>query len=120
MNPSEPSAFAEAHQAIGEYFCEFSRVEQEIGELVKVAYNLENNDASEAIVVALGDVAKKISLVWAASQSAKKPDGSPASEEWKSSVVAKIKRAFQCNLDRVTLAHSLLQPNKDGGSIWFA
>ena len=106
---------ADAHRAIGAFFCAFSRVEHQLGESVKAVYGLQNNDASDAIVAALGDVARKASLVWAASKGAKNPDGSEASAEWKAKVEATIERVFNCNQhDRVPLAHSLLQPNADG------
>lgn len=106
---------AAAHRAIGAFFCAFSRVEHELGEGVKAVYSLQKNDASDAIVAALGDVAKKASLVWAASKGAKDANGSEASAEWKAKVEATIKAVFDCNTkDRVPLAHSLLQPNADG------
>jgi hypothetical protein len=114
MTETETSTFADAHQAIGAYFCEFSRVEQELGESVKAVYSLQNNEASDAIVAALGDFARKASIVWAASKGAKNADGSEASAEWKDHAETTIKRVFECNDDRVRLAHSLLQPNADG------
>jgi hypothetical protein len=110
---AETSSLAAAHQAIGAYFSSFSRVEYELGESVKAMYGLENNEASDAIIAALGDVARKASLVWAASKGAKNA-GKDAPEEWKGKVEATIKRVFECNDDRVRLAHSLLQPNADG------
>jgi hypothetical protein len=114
MTETNTSPLADAHQAIGAYFCEFSRAEQELGESVKVVYGLQSNEASDAIVAALGDFARKASLVWVASKGAKKADGSEASAAWKDKVEATIKRVFSCNNDRVRLAHSLLQPNVDG------
>jgi hypothetical protein len=111
---TEQSPLAAAHQAIGAYFCAYSRVEHELGESVKAMYGLEKNDASDAIVAALGDAARKASLVWAASKGAKNADDKDASKEWKDKVEATIKRVFTCNDDRVRLAHSLLQPNADG------
>jgi hypothetical protein len=115
MTETETSPLAEAHQAIGAYFCSFSRVEHELGESIKAVYDLQNNEASDAIVAALGDFAKKAGLVWAASKGAKNVDGSEAAAEWKDKVEATIKRVLRCNdFDRVRLAHSLLQPNADG------
>ncbi len=108
------SSLADAYQAIGAYFCEFSGVEQELGESVKAVYGLQNNEASDAIVAALGDFARKASLVHVASKGAKNADGSDASVEWKDKVEYTIKRVFECNDDRARLAHSLLQPNVDG------
>jgi hypothetical protein len=114
MTETETSPLAEAHQAIGAYSCSFSRVEHELGESIKAVYGLQNNEASDAIVAALGDFARKARLVWAASKGAKNVDGSEAAAEWKDKVEATIKRVFSCNDDRVLLAHSLLQPNADG------
>jgi hypothetical protein len=111
---TDTSPLADAHQAIGEYFCAFSRVEQELGESVKVVFGLENNDASDAIVALLGDFAKKASLVWAASKDAKDVENKDASAEWKAHVEATIKSVFSCNDDRRLLAHSVLQPKTDG------
>jgi hypothetical protein len=115
MTETSSSPRDAAHQAIGAYFCEFSRVEHELGESVKVAYGLQNNEASDAIVAALWDFARKANLVWAASKGAKNADGSDASEEWKDKVETIIKRVLGYNWnDRVPLAHSLLEPNDDG------
>jgi hypothetical protein len=111
---TEASPLAAAHQAIGAYFCEFSRVEHELGESVKVVYGLQDNEASDAIVAALGDFASKASLVQVASKGAKNVDGSEASAGWKEKVETTIKRVFDSNKDRVRLAHSFLQPNADG------
>ena len=47
---TETAPLAAAHQAIGAYYCQFSRVEHELGESVKVVYGLENNEASDAVV----------------------------------------------------------------------
>jgi hypothetical protein len=114
MTETSPPPFADAHQAIGEYFCEFSRVEQELGESIKVVYGLQDNEASAAIVAELGDISKKASIVLAASNGAKNADGSDASVEWKAQVDAAINNVFRSNDDRVRLAHSLLQPKADG------
>jgi hypothetical protein len=111
---TETSPLAAAHQAIGAYFCEFSLLEQELGESVKVVYGLQSHEAGDAIVAALGDFARKANIVWAASTGAKNADGSEASAEWKDKVVTTIKRVLECNTERVVLAHSLLQPNADG------
>jgi hypothetical protein len=115
VTETEAELLAAAHRAIGAFFCAFSLVEHELGESVKAVYGLQNNDASDAIVAALGDVARKVNLVRVASKGAKHADGSEASGEWKAKVEATIKRVFDCNdSDRVPLAHSLLQPNADG------
>lgn len=105
---------AKAYQAIGEYFCAFSEVEHELGQAVIVVLGLQKNEASDAIVGSL-DFAKKGGFVLAAIDAAKKADGSEAPKEWKDRAAAAVKEAFDCNTDdRVPLAHSLLQPNKDG------
>jgi hypothetical protein len=109
------SPLAAAHQAIGAYFCAFSRVEHELGESVKVVFGLQGNEAADAIVVAIWDYAKKANLVRAASTGAKNADGSDASADWKDKVETTIKRVLKCNTDdRTALAHALLQPNTDG------
>jgi hypothetical protein len=106
---------ADAYQAIGEYFVSFSRLESELGQSIKATYGLSNNDAGDAIVAALGDVARKANLVRVASKFAKNADGSEASPEWKDKAEKIFKRVLDCNgSDRVPLAHSLLQPNADG------
>lgn len=105
---------AKAYQAIGEYFCAFSEVEHELGQAVIVVLGLQKNEASDAIVGTL-DFARKAAFVLAAIDDAKKADGSEASKEWKDKAAAAVKVAFDCNTyDRLPLAHSLLQPNKDG------
>jgi hypothetical protein len=115
MNETAKSPVADAQQSIGAYMVAFSRVDHELGESVKAVFGLVNNEASDAIVAALGDVARKASLVWAASKRAKNADGSEASAEWKAKVEATVKRVLDCNnQDRVPIAHSLLQPNADG------
>src|SRR5262249_26451907 len=101
-------------QSIGEYFCAFSEVEHELGEAVKVVLSLQENEASDAIVAMLGDFAKKAGLVLTAINDAKNADGSETTKEWKEKAAAVISKAFQCNDDRVRLAHSLLQPSVDG------
>lgn len=113
MTPADENA--KAYQAIGEYFCAFSAVEHELGEAIKVAFGLQNNEASDAIIAALGDFSRKGRLVQAAIRFAKKADSSPTSDDWKTKVDATIKKAFGCNdPDRILLAHSLLEPNADG------
>jgi len=106
--------FADAYQAIGKYLCAFSRMEQELGESIKAVLGLQKNEASDAIVVALGDVARKASLVRAAIQDAKNADGSDVSAKLKEFAETKMKSVFKCNDDRVKLAHSLLDPQADG------
>jgi hypothetical protein len=54
VTETEAHPLADAHRAIGAFFCAFSRVEHELGESVKAVYGLQNNDAGDAIVAALG------------------------------------------------------------------
>ena len=63
---------AKAYQAIGEYFCAFSAVEYGLGEAIKFAFGLQNNEASDAIIAALGDFSRKGRIVQAAIRFAKK------------------------------------------------
>jgi hypothetical protein len=114
MTETKTSQPAAAYQAIGEYFVSFSRVEHELGQSVKATYGLPNNDAGDAIVAALGDVARKANLVRVASKFAKNANGSEASPKWKDKADETFTRVHRNNEDRVRLAHSLLQPNADG------
>jgi hypothetical protein len=111
--PLDPK-LSQAHEALGAYFSAYSKVEHEIGEMVKVVCGLGGNEAGDAIVAALGDLLKKANFVLAASRTAKRADGNDASKEWKSSVEKQMKRAFECNDTRVPFAHSLLEPQADG------
>jgi hypothetical protein len=105
---------AKTHEGIGEFFCAWSGVEQQINEAVKVVLGLRNNDASDAIVTLIGDFSKKATLVLAAIKDAKKGDGSPTTEEWKQKAKATISDAFASNDDRVLLAHRIKSVNADG------
>jgi hypothetical protein len=114
-NPmADESPLAKAHEAIGEFACAFSEMDYEIGELIKVVYRLRKHEAADAIVAALGDFARKASLVWVAALQAKNVDESDTSPEWKSAASSTFKEAFACNDERVALSHALLQPNADG------
>jgi hypothetical protein len=93
----EQSPYAEAHQAIGEFYCEFSKLERELGETIKVIFRLEEHEASDAIVAALGDVGRKINLVWAAVLLAKNVDGSETTTEWKDKADKTMKAIWQRN-----------------------
>jgi hypothetical protein len=117
MTVDEPHA--KAHQAIGAYFCAFSALERELGEAIKVIFRLEKHEASDTIVAALGDVSKKVNLVWAASLLAKNTDGSETSHDWKKKVHKTMGRIWACTDNRNQLAHSFLLPNDDG-SVEFA
>jgi hypothetical protein len=103
-----------AHQAIGAYFCTFSALERELGETVKVIFRLQQHEAANTIIAALGDFVRKARLIGAAVQTAKQADGSETTEAWKATAASTIKQIFGCNEpDRVMLAHSFLEPNED-------
>jgi hypothetical protein len=80
---------------------------------------LQTHEASDAIVAALGDVSRKIQVVQAASQLAKKADESETPSNWKEDANKTMNAIWDCNGDRVQLAHSFLQPKADG-SVQFA
>lgn len=105
---------ADAYQAIGEYFCAFSALERELGETIKVIFRLGAHEARDTIVAALGDVSKKINLVWTASQFAKRADGSDTGKDWKENADKTMAAIWKCNGDRNQLAHSFLEPKADG------
>jgi hypothetical protein len=112
--PDEASS-AKAFQAIGQYFCTFSKLDRELGETIKVALRVQDHEAGNMIVAALVDVARKASLVRAAIQIAKNADGSDTTEAWKESAGDTMSKILACNNnDRVLLAHSLLEPKADG------
>jgi hypothetical protein len=107
--------YAIAHQAIGRYFCAFSALEQALGEVIKVIFRLEQHETGDAIIAALGDVARKINLVWTGALRAKNQDGSEPSDHWKENVNETMKEIHECNSQgRVPLAHSFLEPRVDG------
>jgi hypothetical protein len=112
---TEEALFAKAYQAIGAYFSTFSALDRELGETIKVIFRLQQHEAADTIVAALGDIARKIGLVRAAVRIAKKVDGSETSSEWKERADDTMKSIYGCNTgDRVLLAHSYLEPNEDG------
>jgi hypothetical protein len=103
-----------AHRAIGAYFCTFSALDRELGETVKVIFHLQQHEAANTIIAALGDFARKARLVGAAVQIARQADGSETTEAWKTKAASTIKEILGCNEpDRVMLAHSFLEPNED-------
>jgi hypothetical protein len=96
-----------------------SELDRELGEAIKVALQLENQEAGNIIVAALGDVSRKASLVRAAVQVDKNVDGSDTTKAWKKSADDTMKGILACNSnDRVLLAHSLLEP-QNGGAVQF-
>jgi hypothetical protein len=106
---------AKAHEAIGEYFCAFSRLERELGEALKVVLRLQNNPAADAIVGIVGDFARKTRVVRRAVQTAKNVDGSDPQENWKANAVELLEEILGCNNpDRTDLAHDFLEPQQDG------
>ena len=82
--------------------------------MLKVIYDLRNNEMGDAIVAALGDISRKVDLAWTAIQFAKQADGTPASQAWRDKVADKLKAVYKSNNDRRMLAHSLLDPKPDG------
>jgi hypothetical protein len=111
---SDQTEYARAYQAIGEYFCAFSKLERGVGEAVKVVLGLQNHEAADFVVAALNDIGKRAALVRAAVAVAKNADESETSEEWKRSADDTMKAVFGCNDDRVLLAHAYLEPQADG------
>ncbi|SRR5258708_7930457 len=103
-----------AHQAIGAYFCTFSALDRELGETVKVIFRLQQHEAADTIIAALGDFARKAALIGAAVKVAKNIDGSETTEAWKTAAERTIRKIRGCNNpDRTMLAHSFLEPNED-------
>jgi hypothetical protein len=106
---------AKAHQAIGEYFAEFSELERELGEAVKVVLHLEGHEAADIVVAALRFPSSKASLVRAAAKIATKKDGSEPPAAWKATADDTLEKIIKhSNGSRNTLAHSLLEPREDG------
>jgi hypothetical protein len=106
---------AKAHQAIGAYFCAFSELEHELGEVLKIVLRLQNNPAADAIVAAVRDFARKAAIVREAIEGAKNIDGSEPSSEWKSNALKTMEAVFGCNNpDRRDLSHDYLKPQPDG------
>ena len=104
---NDDTKFAKAHQAIGQYFSEFSELERELGEAVKVVLHLEKHDAADIVVAALRYPSTKASLVRAAAEIAKKKDGSETSTEWKAKADKTLGEIIKhSNGSRNTLAHS--------------
>jgi hypothetical protein len=115
MAQDSETAYAKAYQAIGEYFCAFSELEQELGETIMVILRLQDHEARDNIIAALGeiDITKKIGLVEGAIQGATKNDRSEPGD-WKLSARATTKGIWECIPDRNFLAHSHLEPKSDG------
>jgi hypothetical protein len=113
---NDDTKFAKAHQAIGQYFSEFSELERELGEAVKVVLHLEGHDAADIVVAALRYPSAKASLVRAAANVAtKKKDGTEISTKWKARADKTLGKILNHNeACRDHLAHSRLEPQKDG------
>jgi hypothetical protein len=108
--------FEKAHQAIGEYFAEFSQLERELGEAVKVVLHLEGHEAADLVVDLLRYPRYKANLVKGAAEIAtKKKDGSEISTEWKERARKTLGDILSHNEKcRDYLAHSHLEPQEDG------
>jgi hypothetical protein len=111
----DANPLVEAHQAIGEYFCAFSRLERELGEALKVVLQLRGNPAADTIVGIVHDFVRKVRVVRAAVQTAKNANGSDPDNEWKSNADKLMVEILGCNNpDRTDLAHDYLEPHADG------
>ena len=104
----------QAYQSVGEYFCAFSALERAVGKALKVIYRLDQPEAADVIVAALGDMGKKVNHVWMAAQMAKNADGSETSHDWKNTAGRTMSEVWEYSNDRNRLAHSFLDPNTDG------
>jgi hypothetical protein len=108
--------FKKAHQAIGEYFAEFSELERELDEAVKMVLHLEGHPAADIVVDMLKYPRIKASLVREAAKIAtKKKDGREISTKWKARADKTLGRILEHNGNsRDPLAHSHLEPQEDG------
>jgi hypothetical protein len=113
---NDDTKFAKAHQAIGKYFSEFSELERELGEAVKVVLDLEGHEAADLVVDLLRYPRIKASLVKEAVQIAtKKKDGRKLSTTWKARADKTLGKILDHNeACRDHLAHSHLKPQEDG------
>ena len=113
---SDDKKLDKAHQAIGQYFSEFSELERELGEAVKVVLHLEGHDAADLVVDLLRFPRNKAQLVKGAAQIAtKKKDGSKISTKWKASANTTLGKILKHNeACRDHLAHSHLEPQENG------
>jgi hypothetical protein len=113
---NDDTKIAKAHSAIGEYFSEFSELERELGEAVKVVLHLEDHEAADLVVDLLRYPRTKALVVKGAAQIAtKKKDGSEISMEWKERADKTLGDILSHNeACRDYLAHSHLEPQKDG------
>ena len=113
---NDDTKFAKAHQAIGQYFSEFSELERELGEAVKVVLHLEDHGAGDIVVDILRYPSTKARLVKEAAKIAtKKKDGSEISAQWKAKADKTLGKILDHNdKNRVPLSHSHLEPREDG------
>jgi hypothetical protein len=113
---NDDTKFAKAHQAIGVYFSEFSELERELGEAVKVVLHLEEHEAADLVVDLLRYPRNKASLVKEAAEIAtKKKDGSKISTKWKTRANKTLGDILGHNeACRDHLAHSHLEPQENG------
>jgi hypothetical protein len=110
--------YAQAHQAIGAFMCEFSKLEHELGEALKVVLGLQTNRSADAIVGLIGDFTRKANIVREAVQTATQAGDVPTSQAWKDNADKTLREVLGCNYpDRIDLAHSHLKPQSDGSVI---
>jgi hypothetical protein len=106
---------AQALQGIGAFICEFSNLEKELGEALKVVLGLQKNPAADAIVDLIGDFSRKTKIVRAAVKIATKADGSHTTLDWKNKADKTMRKVLGCNNPgRVELAHCHIEPHADG------
>lgn len=103
------------HRAVGRFFCTFSKVEDELGQALKVIFKIDHLANADVLVACLGDLTKKLNAVWSGIEQSLTADGSPPQEAWKMSAEGTMKRILTINTEwRVPLAHSYLEPLQAG------
>jgi hypothetical protein len=112
---SEASENANALQAIGAYMCAYSEAAYELGETLKVLFDVKDNAMADAIIAVLGrNFAGQADLARFLCQDARNADGTELSKERKERIDRTISDCFECNNDRVKIAHGRLEPRADG------
>jgi len=95
--------------------CEFSDLEHEVGEALKVVLRLQTNSIADEIVDLIGDFRRKAEIVRVAAQTATNADGSDTTPAWKAQVDKTMGEVLGINNPgRVDVAHRYLKPQPDG------